>query len=59
MREYTKDSLLFDLNTDKEQKHPIQDAKIEDRMKRALVEQLEELEAPEEQFKRLELDDLE
>ncbi|KXT59925.1 Choline-sulfatase BUT NOT [Streptococcus oralis] len=55
MSEYTKDSLLFDLTADAGQEHPLHDQEKEEQMKQALIAELEKLEAPEEQFERLNL----
>lgn len=58
MSGYTKDSLLFDLEIDEGQTSPLQDDELEDRMKHLLVEEMKKLEAPEEQFERLDLLDI-
>ena len=56
--EYTKDSLLFDTDTDPEQKIPIKDDSLEQHYKEKLVEELSKLDSPTEQFERLELSDI-
>jgi len=50
-------TLLFDLANDPEQNHPLQDAAVEERMLRLLVNLMRENEAPPEQFTRLGLED--
>ena len=46
-------TMLFDLEEDPGQLHPIQNAEVEDRMIRNLVRLMKENEAPEEQYLRL------
>ncbi len=46
-------TLLFDLETDPQQEHPIQDAALEERMIRLLVELMQANDAPPEQYERL------
>lgn len=53
---FTKESLLFDIISDPDQTKPINDEKIVNKMKEALISELKELEAPYEQFLRLELE---
>ena len=48
-------SWLYDLQNDPGQEHPLQDEKEEARMKELLIRLMRESEAPEEQFKRLQL----
>lgn len=55
MSEYTKDSLLFDIKNDKKQEFPIKDFELEKKLRKALKDELIVLEAPAEQFERLEL----
>lgn len=55
MSEYTKDSLLFDLETDPNQMSPLSNVEIEENMKEALVEELKKHDAPDEQLDRLSL----
>lgn len=50
-------TLLFDLQTDPQQQHPITDEKIESRMKNLLVQLMQENDAPQEQYERLGLID--
>ena len=59
MRRYTQDSVLFDLEVDPEQLHPLYNEEVESQMKQALKLELEKLEAPSEQFIRLSLNDSE
>lgn len=46
-------TLLFDLQTDPRQEHPLQDAGVEQRMLAHLVRRMQENETPPEQFERL------
>jgi len=46
-------TLLFDLEQDPAQEHPIEDAAVEERMTAHLVRLMRENDAPEEQFERL------
>ncbi len=46
-------TLLFDLETDPQQEHPLQDAALEERMIRLLVELMQANDAPPEQYARL------
>jgi hypothetical protein len=48
-------NLLFDLEEDPYQEHPIQDNMVEKRMTDALIQELDNSEAPEEQYRRLAL----
>ncbi|MEU1287730.1 sulfatase [Kitasatospora sp. NPDC005856] len=50
---YAFGTLLFDLETDPDQQHPLVDEELELRMARLLVEQLRAADAPEEQYVRL------
>ena len=50
-------TLLFDLESDPEQEHPIDDPEVEQRMIEHLVALMKENDAPPEQFERLGLDD--
>lgn len=50
-------TLLYDLETDPEQEHPLDDPETEERMIRAMVQLMKENEAPEEQYVRLGLED--
>lgn len=49
-------TLLYDLETDPSQEHPIQDAEIEERMQRNMVRLMRENDAPKEQYVRLGLE---
>lgn len=49
----TDESLLFDLETDPAENHPLEDAKIRDRMAAAMVEMMKTCDAPAEQFVRM------
>jgi arylsulfatase A-like enzyme len=56
--EYSKTALeygtmLFDLETDPKQEHPIQDAEVEQRMIKLMMRLMKENDAPPEQFERL------
>ncbi|MCW6666256.1 sulfatase [Aerococcaceae bacterium NML190938] len=55
MSEFTKDSLLFDIENDPLQQHPIQDEVLERKMCDLLMKELARHEAPEEQLDRLSL----
>ena len=48
-------NLLFDLETDPNQEHPVKDSTVEKKMIDALVRELKNSEAPEEQYRRLAL----
>lgn len=48
-------NLLFDLEADPNQEHPIQDSIVEKKMTDALIQELNNSEAPEEQYRRLAL----
>lgn len=48
--------LLFDLRNDPEQKHPLDDAEIEERMKGLMKELMRQADAPPERFKRMGLE---
>lgn len=50
-------TLLYDLETDPQQEHPLDDPETEERMIRAMVQLMKENEAPEEQYVRLGLED--
>lgn len=50
-------TLLYDLETDPQQEHPLDDQETEERMIRAMVQLMKENEAPEEQYVRLGLED--
>ena len=49
-------TLLFDLTTDPDQTQPIQDAAVEERMTRLMVQLMQQNDAPAEQYKRLGLE---
>ena len=49
-------TLLYDLETDPSQEHPIQDEEIEERMQRNMVRLMRENDAPKEQYVRLGLE---
>lgn len=53
--EFVKESLLFNVEEDPKQQHPIQDPAIEDHYKKALAKEMAYHEAPEEQYDRLDL----
>ncbi|MGV3028832.1 sulfatase [Streptococcus hyovaginalis] len=55
MSDFTKDSLLFDLEKDPGQNYPIDDLRLEKELQGKLVEELAYHEAPEEQLDRLDL----
>ncbi len=59
LRRFTESSLLFDLSNDPHQTQPIQDSDLEYRYVELLKRALKEHDAPEEQFKRLGLDNCE
>lgn len=50
---YDFGDLLFDLDTDPHQQHPLQDPAIEARMRQLLIRQMQAADAPAEQFERL------
>ncbi|MGB8452242.1 MAG: sulfatase/phosphatase domain-containing protein [Anaerocolumna sp.] len=54
---YQYGDLLFDLENDKNQMKPIQDAQIEARMRKLLIELMQQNDAPEEQYIRLGLNE--
>lgn len=54
---YVRESLLFDINEDYEQKSPICNEQLEEQMCRKLIQGMKEAEAPEEQYERLGLMD--
>ncbi|NWN99645.1 sulfatase [Tetragenococcus halophilus] len=56
MSAYTSYNLLFDLINDPQQNEPIQDGILEEKLIEDLKEQLKKLDAPKEQFKRLNLE---
>lgn len=49
------DTLLFDLRNDRGQQHPLHDSVVERQLKQQLSEQLLKLDAPSEQWQRLDL----
>lgn len=55
VKEYTEDSLLFDLENDPRQVAPLMDSALEQHFKNMLKEQLDEYDAPKEQLQRLSL----
>ena len=54
--DHIRENLLFDLLQDPEQKHPVQDEILENRMIQALLRLMRESDAPLEQYQRLELE---
>ncbi len=50
---YKQGHLLFDLETDPQQQQPLSDPEIEKRMIKLMVEQMQKLETPAEQYERL------
>lgn len=53
LKPYRIGDLLFDMKTDPDQEHPLENQKIHDGMCRKLVQVMERIEAPEEEFERL------
>jgi hypothetical protein len=53
--EKPKDNLLFDLQQDPAQEHPLNDEKIEGRMVQQLIRLMKENDAPPELFRRLDI----
>ena len=53
--DHIHENLLFDLETDPHQMHPLEDATLEERMLNALVAQMRANDAPEEQYTRLKI----
>jgi hypothetical protein len=53
MAEEAYEPRLFDLITDPQQNHPLQDSEVEDRMKQALIQTMKEHDTPLEQLDRL------
>ncbi|MCR5753203.1 MAG: sulfatase [Acetatifactor sp.] len=53
MAEEAYETRLFDLITDPQQNHPLQDSEVEDRMKQALIQTMKEHDTPLEQLERL------
>ena len=46
-------TMLFDIEADPEELHPISDAKVESRLTEAMIKLMRENDAPKEQFERL------
>ncbi len=55
-KQYEYPTMLFDLETDPGQEHPLEDPELEERMKALMVQLMKERDAPKEQFERLGLD---
>lgn len=53
IQSHTMGTLLFDLEMDSEQIHPIIDAQIEQRMQQLMIRLMQECDAPAEQYERL------
>lgn len=53
--DYIRENLLFDLQEDPQQMHPIQDAALEQKMLEKLVSLMERNDAPQEQYQRLKI----
>lgn len=58
MSKYTKDNLLFDIEKDPKQVHPIDNEQTEEKYKEIMVDQMQYNDAPEEQYERLNLKDV-
>ncbi len=54
-RQHTYPTMLFDVQKDKKEEHPLQDEKIETRMKALMKKLMEQNDAPKEQFERMDL----
>lgn len=57
MNSYKFGNLLFDMKKDPKQKHPLEDEAIEKQMISKLIKRMKEIEAPEEEYIRLGLED--
>ncbi len=53
--DHIRESLLFDLQTDPHQLHPLNDPELEEKCIHAMIALMKENDAPEEQYLRLEL----